>query len=145
MAKRNQKSPVVEVIEEPLVDHSVIQEDIKVRRTVVPLKYKELYAARAIAEGRITKAAKRSNGDWLAQELEAECMTGKSFDFDRFIAILEANGVKHDRWPSRTSGWQGRVRMSGAIVLRGVVRKAGVMVTPEGSYINAPEAFCAIG
>lgn len=170
MAKRSKKSQVVEVtefsvpvgqpgeasrptFEEPVAPETgedieaeqLDEEPIKVQRTVVPTKYKQAYAARAIAQGRTTKAAKRANGDWLAQELEAECMTGKTFDFDRFIAILEANGVRHDRWPNRNNGWQGRIRMSGAIVLRGVVRKAGVLVTPEGTYIDAPEAFTAQG
>jgi hypothetical protein len=106
-------------------------------KTVVPVAYKAQYRAKAIAMGRTSKAAKRSNNDWLAQELEGECIgKGGVFDLSRFVAILEANGVDANRWPSRTNGWEGRLRMTGAIVLRGVVGKSGVFRTPEAT-INA--------
>ena len=108
-------------------------------KTVVPVAYKAQYRAKAIAMGRTSKAAKRSNNDWLAQELEGECIgKGGVFDLSRFVAILEANGVDANRWPSRTNGWEGRLRMTGAIVLRGVVGKSGVFRTPEAT-INLHE------
>lgn len=101
-------------------------------KTVVPVGYKAAYRAKATAMGRTSKAAKRCNNDWLAQELEGECIgKGGVFDLPRFVAILEANGVDANRWPSRTNGWEGRLRMTGAIVLRGVVGKSGVFRTPE--------------
>jgi hypothetical protein len=101
-------------------------------RSVVPAGYKKHYQRKAQAEGRTSKAAKRCNGDWLAQELEGECVRGGKFDFYRFVAILEANGVDGlARWPNRNNGWEGRFRMSGAIVLRGIVGKSAVFRTPD--------------
>jgi hypothetical protein len=104
-------------------------------KTVVPIAYKAQYRAKAAAMGRNTKAAKRSNSDWLAQELEAECIgKGGVFDLPRFLAIFSANTGEDAtvRWPNRNNGWEGRLRMSGAIVLRGVVGKRGTFRTPEG-------------
>jgi hypothetical protein len=104
-------------------------------KTVVPVAYKAQYRAKAAAMGRTSKAAKRSNSDWLAQELEAECIgKGGVFDLPRFLAIFTANTGEDAtvRWPSRTNGWEGRLRMSGAIVLRGVVGKRGTFRTPDG-------------
>jgi hypothetical protein len=103
-------------------------------RSVVPKAYKATYAVRALARGDNSKAAKRANGDWLARELQAECVQdGKTFDLQRFLAICDANGVDAlARWPNRNAGWEGRLRMSGAIVLRGIVGKTGVLRTPDG-------------
>ena len=114
-------------------------------KSVVPLGYKKTYATRAVLAGQTSKAAKRQNGDWLAQELLAECVPdGKTFDLARFLAIFEANTGTDalTRWPNRNSGWEGRLRMSGAIVLRGVVAKSGVFRTPDGEVRLAeiPEA-----
>jgi hypothetical protein len=103
-------------------------------KTVVPVGYKTAYRARAAAMGLTSKAHKRSNCDWLAQELAEECVgKGGIFALPRFLAIFFANTGTDAlaRWPSRTNGWEGRLRMSGAIVLRGVVGKSGVFRTPE--------------
>jgi hypothetical protein len=155
MSKHNQKK-IEEVIEAetPVCIGEVIEllqeqgdtetvEDIVRPRSVVPAGYKAAYAARAMARGETSKAAKRQNGDWLAKELLAECVPdGKTFDMMRFLDILEANGVSDplNRWPNRNKGWEGRLRMSGAIVLRGLVKKAGVLVTPD-TTIEVPESF----
>ena len=103
-------------------------------KTVVPVAYKAAYRAKAAALGLAGKAHKRSNCDWLAQELASECVRKGVFDLPRFLAIFEANTGEDAtaRWPSRTNGWEGRLRMSGAIVLRGVVGKRGTFRTPEG-------------
>lgn len=104
-------------------------------KTVVPVGYKNKYRAQAAALGRTSKASKRSNSDWLAQELEAECISKQGvFSLDRFLAIFAANTGEDAlvRWPNRNNGWEGRLRMSGAIVLRGVVGKSGVFRTPDG-------------
>ena len=103
-------------------------------KSVVPKAYKAAYAVKALARGDNSKAAKRANGDWLARELQAECVQdGKTFDLQRFLAICDANGVDAlARWPNRNAGWEGRLRMSGAIVLRGIVGKTGVLRTPDG-------------
>jgi hypothetical protein len=143
-------SIVAEVAIADAIDEAVAQhdEDEKVRgRSVVPLGYKQTYAARAVRNGHATKAAKRSNSDWLALELEAECVpNGKGpFDLQRFAAILEANGGGNalERWPNRNSGWEGRLRMSGGVILRSIVRKNGFLVTVEGAKIEAPADFLA--
>jgi hypothetical protein len=69
----------------------------------------------------------------LQRELQGETIgeDGK-FLFDRFVAILDANGVDYSRWSTTTKGWEGRFRMSGSLVLRGRVGKAGVLRTPDG-------------
>ena len=138
------KTPVVtgrilEVIENDLSETPNLvfgEETVDTRpKTVVPVGYKAAYRARAAAMGRTSKAAKRSNSDWLAQELEAECIgKGGVFDLPRFLAIFSANTGEDAtvRWPNRNNGWEGRLRMSGAIVLRGVVGKRGVFRTPDG-------------
>jgi hypothetical protein len=125
------------------IDDPVVEQDIRRAKSVVPSRYKAKYAIAAVQRGQTTRAAKRCNGDWLAQELVAECVPdGKTFDFDRFVAILEANGIDPARWPNRSNGWQGRLRMSGAIVLRGIVKATGVLVTPD-TTIEVPESFRA--
>ena len=140
----NIPSPVVEAaIAEAIEQH---KEDEKLRgKSVVPLGYKTAYARRAAEQGRLTKAAKRANGDWLARELEAECIEMGKFNMFRFLEICKANGIANpmERWPNRNNGWEGRLRMSAAIVLRGIVRKAGFLVTPEGAKIEASAEFLA--
>lgn len=131
-------SQIAEALAKVVADHA---EGEKVRgKSVVPLGYKKKYAIRAVTEGRTTKAAKRANGDWLAKEMEAECIEGGVFRLDRFLTILELNGIDHSRWPNRNVGWEGRLRMSGAIVLRGIVKQTGVLRTPD-TEVQVPENF----
>lgn len=103
-------------------------------KTVVKVAYKHRYQDRAKAEGRTDKASRRGNGDWLQRELQAETV-GKDgkLDFDRFVAILDANGVDYSRWKREGHGWEGRFRMSGSLVLRGIVGKTATFRTPEGA------------
>jgi hypothetical protein len=102
-------------------------------KTVVKTAYKHRYQDRAKARGLTDKASRRGNGDWLQRELQAECNDAKgNFDLGRFERILDANGVDYSRWNRTSNGWQGRVRMSGSLVLRGVVGKSGVFRTPDG-------------
>lgn len=106
-------------------------------KTVVKVKYKREYQDRAKARGLTDKASRRGNGDWLQRELQAECNAKDgSFDLTRFEAILDANGVDHSRWNRTTRGWEGRVRMSGSISLRGVVGKSGLLRMPDGHNVN---------
>lgn len=109
-------------------------------KTVVRVAYKHRYQDRAKAEGRTDKASRRGNGDWLQRELQAETV-GKDgkLDFDRFVAILDANGVNYSRWKREGHGWEGRFRMSGSLVLRGIVGKTGLLRSPEGSTTNVVE------
>lgn len=108
-------------------------------KTVVRVVYKHRYQDRAKAEGRTDKASRRGNGDWLQRELQAETV-GKDgkLDFAHFVAILDANGVDYGRWKREGHGWEGRFRMSGSLVLRGIVGKTGVFRTPNGS-VNVVE------
>jgi hypothetical protein len=101
-------------------------------KTVVKTRYKHVYQDRAKAAGRTDKASKRGNGDWLQRELQAETMSGDRFDVERFIEIMDANGVDYSRWNRTTRGWEGRFRMSGSIVLRGRVGKSGILHMPNG-------------
>ena len=102
-------------------------------KTVVKTAYKHRYQDRAKARGLTDKASRRGNGDWLQREVQAETI-GKDgkFDLAKFEAILDANGVDYSRWNRTSNGWQGRVRMSGSLVLRGVVGKSGMFRTPDG-------------
>jgi hypothetical protein len=103
-------------------------------KTVVKVVYKHRYQDQAKARGATDKASRRGNGDWLQRELQAECNDKKgNFNLDHFEAILAANGVDSSRWNRTTRGWEGRVRMSGSLVLRGVVGKSGVLRTPTGT------------
>jgi hypothetical protein len=101
-------------------------------KTVVKVVYKHRYQDRAKAAGRTDKASRRGNGDWLQRELQAETV-GKDgkLDLQRFIAILDANGVDYSRWKREGHGWEGRFRMSGSLVLRGIVGKTAAFRTPE--------------
>jgi hypothetical protein len=129
------------------INDEQVEEDIRRPKSVVPAGYKRKYAYRAVSNGYTTRAAKRANGDWLARELEAECVQdGKTFDMERFLTIYNLNTGEDAlvRWSNRNNGWQGRLRMSGAIVLRGIVRKTGVLITPD-TTIEAPASFTAKG
>jgi hypothetical protein len=103
-------------------------------KSVVKTGYKRAYQDRAEARGARDKASKRGCGDWLQRELQAETIVSGAFDFTRFVAILDANGVDHSRWATAGNGWQGRFRMSGSIVLRGRVGKSGVFRTPDSEH-----------
>ena len=141
MAKSHKGARVLEVVEVAAPETStaivLVEQQVDTSpKTVVPVAYKAKYRARAAALGLHGKAHKRSNCDWLAQELANECVANGAFDLSRFLAICEANGVDAlSRWPSRSNGWEGRLRMSGAIVLRGIVGKSGVFRTPEGEIV----------
>jgi hypothetical protein len=103
-------------------------------KTVVKVVYKHRYQDRAKAAGRTDKASRRGNGDWLQRELQAETV-GKDgkLDLATFIAILDANGVDYSRWKREGHGWEGRFRMSGSLVLRGIVGKTGVLRTTSAT------------
>jgi hypothetical protein len=97
-----------------------------------------LYASRGT-----TKAAKRSCWDWLAQELATECLIGTKISIDRFLRVLEANGVDHSRWTNRSPGWEGRLRMTGRLALQKVVAAQGHLVTADGGTLEAPAEWVA--
>jgi hypothetical protein len=139
MTKRTHKGrPVLEIVQKPTEGASntgFVEVDAPVApapKTVVKVAYKHRYQDRAKARGLTDKASKRGNGDWLQRELQAETV-GKDgkLDLQRFIAIMDANGVDYSRWKREGHGWEGRFRMSGSLVLRGIVGKTATFRTPE--------------
>jgi hypothetical protein len=100
-------------------------------KTVVKTVYKHRYQDQARARGATDKVSKRGNGDWLQRELQAETV-GKDgkLDLEAFKAILDCNGADYGRWKQEGHGWEGRFRMSGSLVLRGIVGKSGLFRTP---------------
>jgi hypothetical protein len=103
-----------------------VEEDNKQNNSVVAAKFKDKYLANARANGIPGKAAKRSNWDWLSQQIAAACLDEKhKIRIPDFIALLEANGVDHSRWTNRNKGWEGRFRMTGRVALQKVVADSG--------------------
>lgn len=112
--------------------------------SVVAEKFKLKYIENAKAAGWKGKAAKRSNWDWLAQTIAANCLGEKEkIDIGQFCALLEANGVDHAKWPNRNKGWEGRLRMTGRVVLQRIVADSGVLKLADGSEAAAPEEWRA--
>jgi hypothetical protein len=140
MVKRTHKGGrVLEIVKsepapatQPTVAPEALTTSAPAPKTVVKVAYKHRYQDRAKARGLTDKASKRGNGDWLQRELQAETV-GKDgkLDLERFIAIMDANGVDYSRWKREGHGWEGRFRMSGSLVLRGIVGKTATFRTPE--------------
>lgn len=115
--------------------------------SVVPAKYKQMYAERGDAT---------TCGDWLALKLNELChvMDGKKkvTDYDRVENIAVANGVtvdRVDRLGTATNGWQGRYRMTVRNMLTPLVAAKGFLFVPEGcgvkadTELKAPKQWCA--
>lgn len=149
MSKRQKSvAPVVaEVLEAtaPVVEiHAEVAADIAKKNSVVQTKYKKRYAERAALAGHKGKAAQRSAWDWLAQTIAGECLDDKArISIERFLALLDANGVDHSRWQNRSKGWEGRLRMTGRLALQRVVAEAGMLKTPDGETLEAPADWIA--
>lgn len=136
-----------EVLEESAILDGEVAADIVKARSVVKTAYKRKYAERAVENGLRRKAAQRSAWDWLAETLAGECLGAKDrIDIDRFLAVLDANGVDHSRWTNRSKGWEGRLRMTGRLALQKVVAERGVLYVPsEGEHetLEAPAEWIA--
>jgi hypothetical protein len=123
----------VEATDEPKEPNSIVKD-----------KFKTKYIENAKAMGETKKAAKRSNWDWLAQQLAAACLSDKGkIEIGAFTDILDANGVDHSRWTNKNKGWEGRFRMTGRVALQKVVANNGKLLTPGGTEIEAPTEFIA--
>jgi hypothetical protein len=110
--------------------------------SVVKPVFKERYAANARELGVKGKAAKRSNWDWLAQEIAKFCLTDKhAIRMDDFKALLKANGIDHNKWPNQSRGWEGRLRMTGRVALQRIVADSGVLKFPDETEAKAPMDF----
>jgi hypothetical protein len=108
------------------------EEAIDAPNSVVKDKFKTKYIENAIAQGVTHKAAKRSNWDWLSQQIAAFCLNDKhSIDIDKFLSLLDANGVDHSKWTNRNRGWEGRLRMTGRVALQKVVAESGWLKFPD--------------
>lgn len=124
--------------------HPEVAADNAKKNSVVGAKYKHRYAQRAVAAGTTRKAAQRSSWDWLAQSIAGECLDdADKIQIDRFLALLDANGVDHSRWTNRSKGWEGRLRMTGRLALQRVVAEAGVLLTSDGEELEAPAEWVA--
>jgi hypothetical protein len=114
----------------------------KEARSVVADKFKTKYIENARALGIPGKAAKRSNWDWLSQQIASACLDDKhKIRIDDFVAILDANGVDHSKWTNRNKGWEGRFRMTGRVALQKVVANGNVLKMPDGSELVPPAEF----
>ena len=119
-------------------------EEVKEPNSIVKDKFKVKYIENAKAMGATSKAAKRSNWDWLSQQLAAACLSDKGkIEIGAFKDILDANGVDHSRWTNQNKGWEGRFRMTGRVALQKVVANNGKLLTPGGTEIEAPTEFIA--
>jgi hypothetical protein len=132
---------LVDVLDALPIDAEVAEDNAK-KNSVVKTAYKKRYAQRAAEQGG-GKIAQRSCWDWLAQELAAECLVGTKISIERFLALLDANGVDHSRWQNRAKGWEGRLRMTGRLALQRVVAAQGGLKTAEGALIDAPADWIA--
>lgn len=114
-------------------------------RSVVPPKNKAHYREKATAAGRRDKAAYRSCDDWLARQLAKLVLSTdkkRQISVPDFEALLDANGVVHAHWNRTSPGWQGRLRMTGGIVLRKTVANRGTLLLVDGTEVKAPMAWC---
>jgi hypothetical protein len=128
----------------PVVVDAEVEADNAKARSVVGVGYKKRYAERAVAAGLRSKAAQRSAWDWLAETLAGECLDDKArISIERFLAILDANGVDHSRWQNRSKGWEGRLRMTGRLALQRVVAEAMVLKTADGEELVPPAEWVA--
>jgi hypothetical protein len=117
------------------------------RGSVVPAKYKKLYAERGDPN---------HCGDWLAGTLAGLCRVlnehGKeTTDLDRLETIAAANDVEPARYGKlgiATNGWQGRYRMTIRNMLTPRVAAKGFLFVPEGcgsdsdAELRAPREWC---
>jgi hypothetical protein len=109
-----------------------VEEDNKQNNSVVQAKFKDKYLNNARALGIKGKAAKRSNWDWLSQQIAAVCLGEKDkIRIADFKALLDANGVDHSRWTNTNKGWEGRFRMTGRVALQKVVANNNLMKFPD--------------
>lgn len=108
------------------------EEEPKEPNSIVKDKFKNRYIENAVINGVAHKAAKRSNWDWLSQQIAGYCLNEKhSINMDKFVALLDTNGIDHSRWTNRNRGWEGRFRMTGRVALQKVVAESGWLKFPD--------------
>jgi hypothetical protein len=118
------------------------EDEEKIVHSVVAPKYKNKYIENANAIGVKHKAAKRSNWDWLAQEIAAVTLDDKhNLDVPAFLALLDANQVDHSKWTNRNKGWEGRLRMTGRVALQRKVVEHSLLTFADGTTAEPPKAW----
>jgi hypothetical protein len=134
---------VDEVVAEAETEAEGNDEEERIPNSIVKPKFKNKYAANAAAIGDTRKQVKRSNWDWLSQQLAAFCLNDKGkIDIGAFTDVLEANGIDHSKWTNRNKGWEGRFRMTGRVALQKVVANSGSLAWPNGEPTVAPPEWC---
>lgn len=126
---------------EPVAIDAEVELDNAKPSSVVKPGYKHKYAERAATAG-LGKVAQRSCWDWLAQQLAGECLDGSKISIEKFLRVLELNGVDHSRWTNRNKGWEGRLRMTGRLALQKVVAAQGHLKV-DGDELVAPADWVA--
>jgi hypothetical protein len=127
-----------------LQEEEPVEEEIKLPNSVVAPKFKDKYIANAIAQGAKEKAARRSNWDWLAQEIAKQCLDPKGkIDIDSFKYILSLNEVDYLKWTNRNKGWEGRFRMTGRVALQKRVANNGVLRMGDADDAYPPAEWIA--
>jgi len=142
-AANDAKIDAAELAEEAQAEAEV-EQDNKQNNSVVQAKFKDKYLNNARALGIKGKAAKRSNWDWLSQQIAAVCLGEKDkIRIADFKALLDANGVDHSRWTNTNKGWEGRFRMTGRVALQKVVANNNALQVPTGGVLVPPPDFVA--
>jgi hypothetical protein len=134
--------------DEPVEDGDPVEEpagEERVPNSIVKAKFKDKYIENAKAQGLTSKAAKRSNWDWLSQQLATFCLSDKGkIDIGSFTDVLDANGIDHSKWTNKNKGWEGRFRMTGRVALQKVVANTGFLKWPgELQASEAPDEWRA--
>jgi hypothetical protein len=132
-----------DMVDEVVAEAEGDVEEERIPNSIVKPKFKNKYAANAAAIGDTRKQVKRSNWDWLSQQLAAFCLNDKGkIDIGAFTDVLEANGIDHSKWTNRNKGWEGRFRMTGRVALQKVVANSGSLAWPNGEPTVAPPEWC---
>lgn len=98
-----------------------------------------VYKTRKVKEDSVDQ---EGNKVVVHKEVQVE-LKKKKFNFDRFLGLLEANGIpvtEYRDWMETKNG-PGRVRMTGGNRLRGIAVNSGELVLLDGTKAQVPEEF----
>lgn len=109
--------------------------------SIVPPEFKARYAEKAQG-GRKPRILARSCGDWLASLLAKETLDEEGhLNIPKLDAIMNANGVDCSNINRSSPGWQGRLRMTGRVMLAAKARRSQVVVVPGRGRIATPREW----
>ena len=132
--------------EDPVEEAAIaeVETDNAKPNSVVHPKFKTKYLQNAQALGLKGKAAKRSNWDWLSQQIASQVLTEKhKLKVPEFHTLMANNGIDATKWSNRNKGWEGRLRMTGRVALQKVVANTRQLVLLDGTVVVPPEEFVA--